>query len=89
VRSERRLRAKLRINFCPQQFGGERLPLPANRFPEPVSTLSHFNRAFESSFCDPQGASIISISLSIGFTLRPEKSVGRANADLFAASSSA
>ena len=71
------------INFCPQQFGGERLPLPAQSLSRArFRRFQHFNRAFESSFCDPQGPSHhFNLFVGFGFTLRPEKSVGRANAD--------
>src|SRR5438034_5505003 len=71
------------INFCPQQFGSERLSLPAQSLSRArFRRFQHLNRAFESSFCDSQGASHhFNFFVGFGFTLRPEKSVRRANAN--------
>ena len=71
------------INFSAQQFGSQRFAIPAQSFSRTwFRRFQHFNRAFESSFCDPQGASHhFNLFVGFGFTLRPEKSVGRADAD--------
>jgi hypothetical protein len=71
------------IDFSAQYFGGQRFTIPAQSFSRTwCRSFQHFNRAFESSFCDPQRASHhFNFLIGFGFTLRPEKSVGRANTD--------
>src|SRR5262245_28198434 len=72
-----------RINFRAQQFGSQRLAVPAQSFSRARSRgCQHFNPAFESCFRDAQGPPHhFNLLVGLGLTLRPEESVGRANAD--------